>query len=148
MDIEQAYDKIYRYCWQRLRDRHLAEDAAQETFARALAAGAGGGGKGDLRYLYAVARNLCTDEYRRPKPQSLPPDLPAPEGRDGPLTALALRLALDSLPAEEQELVLMRYVNQEPVSLIASFFGMSRFAVYRRTAAALEKLRRALEEES
>ena len=143
MDLEEQYDKIYRYCLRRLRDRTLAQDVTQETFARYYAAGPRGAGYA-LRWLYAVARNLCADEYRREKPEPLPGDLP---GAALPLEDMALRQALAELTDGEQELVLMRYVNQEPVHVIAAHLGMSRFAVYRRTAAALEKLRRALRED-
>lgn len=143
MDLEEQYDKIYRYCLRRLRDRTLAEDVTQETFARYFAAGPRGAGHA-LRWLYAVARNLCADQYRQPGTEPLPEDLPGPAL---PLEDIALRAALEGLTGVEQELVLMRYVNREPVHLIAAHLGMSRFAVYRRTAAALEKLRRALEED-
>ncbi len=34
IDIEEQYDKIYRYCYYRLRDRERAEDVTQETFLR------------------------------------------------------------------------------------------------------------------
>lgn len=35
-DIEQPYDKLYRYCYFRLRSRELAEDITQEPFLRCL----------------------------------------------------------------------------------------------------------------
>ena len=144
MDIETIYDRIYRYCYHRLQDRQAAEDATQEAFARWLAAGVCRTENEALRYLYAVARNLCTDEYRRRRPEPLPTDLPGP---DIPVDSLALRQAVAALPQEEQELILMRYVNREPVSVIAGALGVSRFAVYRRTSAALEKLREMLRED-
>ena len=34
IDIEEQYDKIYRYCYFRLKNQHLAEDITQETFLR------------------------------------------------------------------------------------------------------------------
>ena len=143
MDLQEQYDKIYRYCLRRLGDQTLAEDVTQETFARYWAAGPRGTGHA-LRWLYAVARNLCADQFRRPAAEPLPEDLPGPAL---PLEDIALRAALETLTETEQELILMRYVNQEPVHVLAAHLGMSRFAVYRRTAAALEKLRRALEED-
>lgn len=143
MDIQEQYDKIYRYCLRRLGDSALAEDVTQETFARYYAAGPRGA-EHALRWLYTVAGHLCADQFRRPPAEPLPEDLPGPEL---PLEDMALRAALGTLSETEQELVLMRYVNQEPVGVIAAHLGMSRFAVYRRTAAALEKLRRALEED-
>lgn len=147
MDWQAQYDKLYRYCYRRLQNREAAEDAAQETIARFLAADSYRGQGKALRCLYAIARNLCTDQYRRIRPEPLPDDLPAPDETDGTLTALALRQALAALSEEEQELIMLRYVNQEPVSVIAAALGMSRFAAYRRTEAALKKLRRMLEED-
>lgn len=31
-NIEKQYDKIYRYCYFKLHNRHTAEDITQETF--------------------------------------------------------------------------------------------------------------------
>ena len=147
MDFEEQYDKIYRYCYHRLRHRELAEDITQEAFLRLLAdEGYRETGKA-IRYLYTVARNLCIDEYRRQKTQPLPQDLPAPDEEDARLDTLGLRQALASLTVEERELILMRYVNCEPVSVIAGVLGISRFAVYRRTTAILTKLRQMLKED-
>ena len=33
-EIEEQYDKIYRYCYFKLQKREIAEDITQETFAR------------------------------------------------------------------------------------------------------------------
>ena len=143
MDIEALYDKLYRYCFRRLRDRDKAEDVTQEALTRWLAAGPRQEGQA-LPWLYTTARNLCADEFRRRSAEPLPEDLPGP---DMPLDAIALRAALQTLDETERELIFLRWVNGERVSVIAGIMGMSRFAVYRRTAAALEKLRRAMEED-
>ena len=34
MDLEDQYDKLYRYCYFRVRDVQTAEDLLQETFLR------------------------------------------------------------------------------------------------------------------
>ena len=34
MDIEEQYDKIYRYCYFKLYDKQLAQDITQEAFLR------------------------------------------------------------------------------------------------------------------
>ena len=34
MDIEEQYDKIYRYCYFKIFDKQLAQDITQETFLR------------------------------------------------------------------------------------------------------------------
>ena len=33
-NIEKQYDKIYRYCYFKLHNRHTAEDITQETFLK------------------------------------------------------------------------------------------------------------------
>ncbi|MDE6219965.1 MAG: RNA polymerase subunit sigma-24, partial [Lachnospiraceae bacterium] len=65
MDIEEQYDKIYQYCYFRLRSRQAAEDITQETFLRYLEKYQCTAAKKALNCLYTIARNLCVDEYRR-----------------------------------------------------------------------------------
>lgn len=143
IDIEEQYDKIYRYCYYRLRDRERAEDVTQETFLRWFASDTCRDKNQLLRYLYTVARNLCIDEYRRPVTQPLPEDLPEQE-RD-PLTSLVLRAELDKLAPEDRELVLLRYVNEVPMAVLGQLYGLSRFALRRRLNGILKTLREALE---
>lgn len=143
IDIEEQYDKIYRYCYYRLRDRERAEDVTQETFLRWFASDTCRDKNQLLRYLYTVARNLCIDEYRRPVTQPLPEDLPEQE-RD-PLASLVLRAELDKLAPEDRELVLLRYVNEVPMAVLGQLYGLSRFALRRRLNGILKTLRKALE---
>ena len=147
MDLEAQYDKIYRYCYSKTHHRELSEDITQEAFLRWLSSGSYHDDGRALRYLYTVARNLCVDEYRRRKAEPLPDDLPVPEDEAERIERLELSTALASLTQEERELVLMRYVNREPVGVIAGVLGISRFAVYRKTTAILARLREQLKED-
>jgi RNA polymerase sigma-70 factor (ECF subfamily) len=52
---------------------------------------------------------------------------------------------LSHLSSEEQELLLLRYVNNESVGTISETMGISRFALYRRLKSAENKLRNRLE---
>lgn len=36
MDIEEQYNRIYRYCYMKTRDHHTSEDLTQETFLHFL----------------------------------------------------------------------------------------------------------------
>ena len=81
LDIDREYDRIYRYCYYRLRSREEAEDVTQETFLRYFASDTYQDTGRTLQYLYTIARNLCIDERWRPLTQPLPEDLP-PEGGD------------------------------------------------------------------
>ena len=52
-----------------------------------------------------------------------------------------------TLSKEEQELILLRYVNEVPMGTIAKLYEISRFALYRKLKAATEKLQSQLGEE-
>ena len=70
MDIETAYDKIYRYVYFKVNDRAVAEDITQETFLKYLSK-KNGIHDYEMKYMYTIAKNLCIDEYRRIKPEAL-----------------------------------------------------------------------------
>ena len=65
MNYEEQYDKIYRYCYFRVRNEVIAEDITQETFLRFLENNTYQEKGYALHYLYTIARNLCVDEYRK-----------------------------------------------------------------------------------
>ncbi|MCR5739455.1 MAG: sigma-70 family RNA polymerase sigma factor [Lachnospiraceae bacterium] len=145
MDLETIYDKIYRYVYFRVNDRMMAEDITQEAFLRYLGK-YGDSGSMDIRYMYAIARNLCIDEYRRIKPESLSEEMEEIPGDSGiSEEKMAVREALEKLPYEDRELLLLRYVNEEPAGTICKALGISRFVLYRRLKAAEERLRAELE---
>ncbi|MDE5589874.1 MAG: RNA polymerase subunit sigma-24, partial [Acetatifactor sp.] len=52
MDLDEQYDKIYRYCFFRLRQRETAEDITQETFLRFFESTTYRNTGQALRYLY------------------------------------------------------------------------------------------------
>lgn len=142
LDIEGQYDKIYRYCYYRLRDRHRAEDVTQETFLRWFASDTYRDTGQTLQYLYTIARNLCNDEGRSPVAEPLADEMAANES--DPLLSIALRSELDKLSPVDRELLLLRYVNEVPVGVLCRLYGVSRFALYRRLQGLLKKLRKEL----
>jgi RNA polymerase sigma-70 factor (ECF subfamily) len=146
MDLENAYDKIYRYVYFRIKNQTVAEDITQETFLHFISQ------KGnihdyEMKYLYTIARNLCVDEFRRMKPDSLSEDVEKiPAIQDNLLEErMAVRDAVAKLPMEDQEILLLRHVNNESVGTISKTLGISRFALYRRLKSAEDKLRDSLE---
>lgn len=168
IDIEEQYDKIYRYCYFRLRSRQTAEDLTQETFLRYLEKYQGNTAEQALRCLYTIARNLCVDEYRRRSRDRLQEaqraaddeaagvftqeiarnESSAQENTDEHLlTNFAVRAAVAALEPDEQELLLLRYVNEVPVSTLAQLMEISRFAVRRRLLAVTKKFRENLKKE-
>ena len=142
MEIEQYYDKIYRYCYFKVNNKTLAEDLTQETFLRFL----GSESIYPDRYLYTIARNLCIDEYRKKKPElsDIEDNLEELWIQNGFENAIVDKLyvkqALEELSDEERELLILRYVNDESMSEICKLTGISRFAVYRRLKEAKSRL--------
>lgn len=143
LDLDDQYDKIYRYCFYRLHNRELAEDVTQETFLRWFASDSYRDRSQVLQYLYTIARNLCTDEFRRQRPEPFPED--TPQHVADPLLSIALREELDRLNAQDRELILLRYVNEVPVNVLCKLYGQSRFSLYRRMKHILNRLRDALD---
>lgn len=64
MLLEDQYDKIFRYLYFHLHDKHIAEDLTQETFLRFLQSRTYRDENRQLQYLYTIARNLCRQHYR------------------------------------------------------------------------------------
>ena len=175
-NLEEQYDRIYRYCYFKLHNREAAEDITQETFLRYLERYGDRGSEWDLRYLYRIAHNLCVDEYRRPTyellldenvEQSYAEYGTAKQGSvkstaamrnmiketaqqnhaEKTITSLWLRSALGKLSEEEQEILLLRYANEVPNNVLSQMLGVSRFALYRKMQQALRKLQKELGEE-
>ena len=64
VNLEDQYDRIFRYLFFRLHDKHAAEDLTQETFLRFLKSRTYQDENRQLQYLYTIARNLCRQHYR------------------------------------------------------------------------------------
>lgn len=144
-DLEELYDKIYRYCYMRTRNQQMAEDITQETFLRFIETEDYQEMGRRLPYLYTIARNLCIDFYRRREPASLETVadwlLLSQDMEDGILLRLNLQQALMELLPEEQELIFLRYVNELSVGQISRIMGISRFALYRKLNSCRKKLK-------
>ena len=149
MDIEEQYDKIYRYCYFKLYDKQLAQDITQEAFLRFYRQGLSFDNGSELPYLYTIAKNLCIDEFRKQtvdrieKLENEATYDPAEEWID----TLVLRSVVSRLPSDEQELLFLRYVNELPITSICKITGLSRFAVYRRLSKSLKWLKEELKKE-
>ena len=134
---EPAFEELYRryhaavlgYCLARLADRHAAEDAAQEVFARA--AGASAPEIGNVKsWLFTIAHNAVVDSIRRRKPDSALVDLEAvidsadfasEESAFAALdTVTNVFIALRRLPARERTALIMREFQDRPSAEIAA----------------------------
>ena len=125
----------------------MAEDITQEAFLRYYEKYRGEENTSALKYLYTIARNLCIDEYRKPQTESIDEFLPEVEMEEQMIKRLSIRTALAKLDDSERELLLLRFVNDVPVSVIGELLGISRFTVHRKLLSAKNKFQKAWKEE-
>lgn len=154
MDLDEQYDKIYRYCYFKLGHRETAEDVTQETFLRFYHSYGNSLGKDKtLQVMYTFARNLCTDEFRKKKYELLDEEkieqlrsLHISQGFENEVIQnVILHDEIEKLTEEDRELILLRYVNEVPIHVLTKIYGISRFAIYRKCNAILSQIKKGLE---
>ncbi len=134
-------------CTLLLKDAHLAQDVAQETFIRAWR-------KGRLireterSWLTRVAVNLCRDEmrtrwFRHVDRRLTPEELSIPA--DAPQVDMGLLDRVHRLPAREREVIVMHYWNDMSPEEIAALLHIDRATVFRRLARGRKRLKIELE---
>jgi RNA polymerase sigma-70 factor (ECF subfamily) len=129
-----------------LRDHQLAEDAAQEAFARGLV------GLRKLKepakfapWLARICRNVAVDMLRNRPPQVRGDELsPTADHRGDESTNQTVREAIDSLPAGLREVVILRYHNGCSYEQISAVLGLSKMTINGRLTRAKRKLARHL----
>ena len=149
MDMEELYNKIYRYCYFKLYDKQLAQEITQETFLRFFQKNVSINIKKELPYLYTIAKNLCADSFRKKNVESL--ENVTEEAIYNPtedwINNLTLKSILSKLPQEEQELIFLRYVNEISITTICKITGFSRFVIYRKLSKVMKWLKEELKKE-
>jgi RNA polymerase sigma factor (sigma-70 family) len=125
-----------------LSDHQLAEDAAQESFARALV---------NLRnlknrnrfapWLAAICRNVAKDMVKAKAKQISTEDLSqvARKNNDNEIHR-AVRRAIEQLPVPAKELIVLRYYNSLSYEQISSVLGISQAAINGRLLRAKRKM--------
>lgn len=147
LDLSEQYKKIYKYCYFKVKNATVAEDLTQETFLKYFKQDTYIENGKQLAYLYVIARNLCVDSYKAVKFDKLQDDLQVDDQTHNIESKIAVKQALKTLSTEQQELLLLRYVNDLSVGEISKITGLSRFAIYRKTTSALSQLKANFREE-
>ena len=145
------YSRIYNYLRQRTASDEDAEELAQRVFADAAAALASNDPPTSiLAWLYAVAERRFIDELRRRRREATAvaeyaaierPNVGPAYGAD---LAGELRKALDSLPAEQRKVVVMKIFEGRRFVDIARELGRTEAACKMRFSRALRALREIL----
>jgi RNA polymerase sigma-70 factor (ECF subfamily) len=141
----QLYDhyhvSVYRFVYYRVGSVALAEDLTSDTFFRALRSMSSfkWQGKDFGAWLMTIARNLTTDHYKagRTRLELATDDMAVHDSAtEGPenavlasLTNEALLEALGRLPAEQQECLIMRFLQGFSIAETAKVLGRSDGAV-------------------
>jgi RNA polymerase sigma-70 factor, ECF subfamily len=154
---ERLYDRVFGYCLYQLGSREEAEDAAQVTFVQALRGlRRGVVPRVEAAWVFAIAKNVCLERHqvrgrRRAREVLLDPadlELEAVEDeRHGEETA-RLREALEHLPAQQREAVLLREWRGLAYREIAAEMGVSLSAVETLIFRARRSLAQQLSEET
>lgn len=144
IDVNEHYDKIFRYCYFKLKNVQQAEDVTQEAFLRFFESSHYKDVGRPLAYLYTIARNLCVDEFRKIQTEELQEEVVQSGFEDSVIEREILRQALKGLTKEEEELLMLRYVNELPFSDLCRMYDKSRFALYRELKGITKKLERGL----
>lgn len=137
--LRQAHlDGVYAYARRRLPSVEDAEDVAAETFAAVCVAPQRvPQDETKVRaWLLGIARNKLTDllrkRYKRrelPLTDLEPLALAGPEALLGPPQAQALRSAIDGLPADQREALLLKYADELTLTEVGRVLGKSEAAV-------------------
>jgi RNA polymerase sigma factor, sigma-70 family len=145
MNLEDKYNKIYRYCYYRVRNKDVAEDLTQETFLRFFESNYQEKGR-EMNYLYTIAKNLCINEIKNNVLTLQNEEIADESVFDEDLVEkIHIRNLLMELPDDDREVLILRYMNGETVSDISKLLGISRFALYRKIQNAKKELKNKLE---
>jgi|SRR5579859_4670695 len=150
-------DSVYRYLLYRVREPSDAEDLCSEVFTRAFANihRYRWQGKSFLAWLYTIARNAVTDRRRRERP-TVEIDNAYGLAEDGPTaheravhgeTVDALRGAVRHLTTEQQEVLVLRFVENRSSREVAKMLGKNEGAIRALQFRALGRLRKLMREE-
>jgi RNA polymerase sigma-70 factor, ECF subfamily len=145
-------DAIYRHCFFRVMAKQRAEDLMQEAFTKAWAYVSGGKSVDNMRaFLYKIANNLIIDESRKKKEDHLDALLeddrikePSYEGHKSIEAKAELSYIMNhvkKLPAEEQQLIIMRYIDDLDPKDIAEVTGLTPNHISVKVHRALKTLR-------
>jgi RNA polymerase sigma-70 factor (ECF subfamily) len=139
--FDHYHASVYRFVYYRVGSVALAEDLTSETFFRALR------GMGSFRWqgkdfgawLTTIARNLTTDHFKAGRTRLEQPteDMGShDEPTEGPETAVLASLtnemllgALSELPREQQDCLIMRFLQGLSIAETAKVLGRSEGAV-------------------
>lgn len=144
--LQEQYDKIYNFCYFRVKNKEIAEDLTQETFLKYFSYKSYIEKGKPMALLYTIARNNCIDYFRLKQTNELDENLSTDTQNQIDIN-ITLKAAISKLSFEDQELIMLRFTNELGIMEIANYLNISRFAVNRRIKSLVNKLKIELKEE-
>lgn len=156
----EVYDRyspeLYRYAMRLLGDENAAEECVSETFSRFLnAVKSGKGPENYLRaYLYRIAHNWITDNFRRQTPNISIDTQTIVTHSDNPceeaikkIEVENIRSSLKRLTADQRQVIALRFLEDWTIEQIAQVMEKPPGAIKALQHRALHALRRLIEGE-
>lgn len=150
---------LYRFLLRQLRDQALADEFFQDVWQRVIAAREGWKPDAAFRtWLFRIAHNRLNDHWRGLKHRPAAPAdgderaarVPDPSSPEHELSEFEqrrrLQLAIENLPEEQREVVLLRLEQELSLEEIGDITGVGRETVKSRLRYAMDKLRARLSE--
>jgi RNA polymerase sigma-70 factor (ECF subfamily) len=149
--VRRYQDRLYRFILRMVSSHDEALELAQEAFIKAWQALPGWQPEAQFQtWLFRIASNTAMDSLRRRKvvefvaqdeDYEVAADAPGPEGQLQTRQRMrALESALNRLPPEQREIVLLRELEDMSYSDISEALGISEGTVKSRLARAREAL--------
>ena len=147
---------IFRYVFYRVNDTQLAEDLTGDVFARALRdlPGYRDQGRPFIAWLYRIAHARVVDHYRRYERRPVETDIDAeplaftPDMDQGLVrrqAARALRQAIAELTEDQQQVIILRFIEGHRTDKVAEIMGKNANAIKALQHRALRSLATRLE---
>ena len=143
--------RLRRYARALVGNRDGADDLVQDTLERALAKSALWRGVADMRaWLFGMMHNLHVDGVRRPKLHTVvldddTPEVPVAATQGDRLAVLDLQAALERLPVEQREIILLVALEDMSYAEVAATLGIPIGSVMSRLSRGRERLRSLME---
>jgi len=151
--------RLYHFLLRQLRNGALADDVFQDIWQRVIAAREDWTPEASFAsWLYRIAHNRLADhwralQYRPPAPENADERtarIPDPDTPERTLSEFeqrrTIQLALDELPEEQREVILLRLEQELTLEEIGVITGVGRETVKSRLRYAMDKLRTRLNE--
>lgn len=151
--------RLYRFLLRQARDAALVDELFQDVWQRVIAARRGWTPEASFAtWLYRIAHNRLADHWRAQQHRPPAPAdaderaarIPDPDTPERTLSEFEqrrrLQLALDELPPEQREVLLLRLEQELTLDEIGKITGVGRETVKSRLRYAMDKLRARLPE--